>query len=79
MAATSILEAVMADKRKYRSAKIDDEVISKAEVVVSAMALDGKRTNVAEYLSSILKAAVSKDFDKAVVKLREHSDRRSTT
>lgn len=77
MAEVEVLETdEMADaKRKYRSTKIDDDVVTKAEVIVSALSLDGERTTVAEYLSNLLKGPVAKDFDKALKRLGEHRDR----
>lgn len=73
MSVAAIMEPLMADaKRKYRSTKIADDIVAKAEVVVSAMSLDGKRTSVAEYLSTLLAVPVGRDFDKALKRLTEH-------
>ena len=64
---------LMADKKpKYRSAKIDEEVVAWAEIVVSAKALEGVRTHVGEYLSGLLKGPVARDVDKALKVIEEH-------
>lgn len=58
-------------KRKYRAVKIDAKVVMKAEVVVSALEADGRRTSVAEYLSGLLAGPVTRDFERALKQLSQ--------
>jgi hypothetical protein len=61
-------------KPKSRPVKIEDAIVTQAELVASRRERDGRRMNVSEYLSDLLRELVQRDYLKTLEELQKEAE-----